>query len=139
MKSMPISHLPWELQLIFWVVLTLSGLGMGLATWFLIRYVKGQDDINTSNSDRFKKISQKVDELRSSYQTQADRMVNELHEVKKAALNIRQDTLEDIAQIKDDVRATKELTKIVETHQTVLKTVVVKLNNMMIIKSKKED
>lgn len=138
MKSMPLSQLPWEAQLIFWILLTLVSVGFGIGTWFLIRYVNNQDDLNKRNRERFESISRKIEDLRANYQSGTDRMVRELHEVQRAALGVRQDTLEDIASIKDDVREIKTLSKAVETHQTVLKTIIIKLNNLMIIKDKKD-
>lgn len=146
MNKIPLPELPWQLQLLFWVLMLLVGVGFGLSIWFLVRYVHGQDNINKENNEKFTKISSKIEDLKTTVSHNANNTIKEMQEIQKSAFSVRQETLDTITTIKDDVREAKNIVKEVENHNRILKTqhmilktIIVKLNKIMILKSKKED
>lgn len=139
MKSMPLSQLPWEAQLLFWVLMLLVSVGFGVATWFLIRHVNGQDKINQDVQAKFDALSKKMEDQKTAFSDSKFSVFRELEEIRKNTLGVRQSTLEDVVGMKSDIAEIKQIGKAVETHQTVLKSIIVKLQNITIIKSQQDD
>lgn len=147
MNKIPLPNdLPLEVHLLFWIMMLLVGAGLTISVWFLIRYILGQDKMNDDVKLKFESLSRKFEDLKQSFQQHSETIVKEIGEVQKTTFSMRKDNLSELSQIKDvmgemkeGINETKVLTKTVETHQTVLKTIIVKLNDLIIIKSRKTD
>lgn len=140
MNKIPLPNdLPLEVHLLFWIMMLLVGAGITISVWFLIRYILGQDKMNDDVKLKFESIGRKFEDLKQTFYQHSEKVVKEIGEVQKTTLSLRHDTLKEMSEIKEAINETKVLAKTVETHQTVLKTIVVKLNDLIIIKSRKID
>lgn len=142
MKTMPMSELPWEAQLVFWVLMVLVSVGFGVALWFLIRHVNGQDKVNQTLADDYRKVGQRIEDIKQVVSDTRMGLYKEITEVNKAVLESRRAMIDELAVAKksilSDVAEIKQITKTVEGHHSILKAIVVKLQNITIIKGKSE-
>lgn len=135
MKNPPLGEMPWEAQLFFWILMLLVTIGFGVAIWFLHRYIKNQDDINESNKRALRNLSDEFEDTKKAVSSANLVLLKELQETKSAAIETRSKTIEDIHQLRQDFTEVKNLSKAVEAHHTILKSIVVKLQNLQILKT----
>ena len=111
MKSVPLPELPWEAQLMFWILMLIVGVGIGVSIWFLIRYISGQDEINKTVNTKLDNVGRKFDDLKTTVAMNTNTLLKEVQDVQKSAFGVRQDTLNDITQIKSDLNYIKQQVK----------------------------
>lgn len=104
MKGIPLpANLPWELQLVFWVLILLVGTLLGLAVWFLLRHVNQQDT-------QFKEVKDGMSKQKGELETIKNQVVEsttklQLHstDIQKTALSFQGTVNQEILNIKKEV------------------------------------
>ena len=84
MSDLPLpTNLPWELQLVFWVLILLVGSLLGISLWFLVRFINRHDQFKDS-------VNGKLDEHSVDVKNSAEKMESTASEIKRDSLEIKQ-------------------------------------------------
>lgn len=104
MNKIPLpTDLPWEVQLLFWVLMLLLGIVFALCVWFLIRHIKQQDDQFGKVETTINGLKTEMTAVKTKVSEGNERVVTEANELRKATLTYQQQMAGEVLEIKKDV------------------------------------
>lgn len=104
MNKLPLpTNLPWELQLVFWVLMLLVGTFLGLAVWFLLRHINQQDTQFKDVKDGMGKQKGELESIKNEVLSATKMIVAESQAIKKSSLEFQGKISEEILTIKKDM------------------------------------
>lgn len=100
MKELPLpTNLPWELQLVFWVLMFLVGTLMGLSIWFLARFINRHDRFKDSVNQKLDYHSREVRDSTEKLEATAGEIRTDSLEIKRAMVNFEGTINHELLQI----------------------------------------
>ena len=104
MKGIPLpANLPWEIQLLFWILLLLIGVFLGIATWFLLRHITQQDNQFKEVRDGLSKQKGEFEGIKNQVVEATSRIMLESQAIRKSALDFQTQVGNEIITIKKEM------------------------------------
>lgn len=104
MNKIPLPiDLPWELQLVFWVLMLLLGTLLGLCVWFLLRHVNQQDNQFKEVKDGMSKQKGELETIKNQVVDSTTKLQQHSTEIQKTALSFQGTVNQEILNIKKEV------------------------------------
>lgn len=119
MKNLPLpTNLPWELQLVFWVLIVLVVALIGLAIWFLKRHITQQDTQFKKVEDKLSGQTKELEQIKTDILGASKKIVEESEAIKKSSLEFQGKVAEEVMTIRKEmvhIEKTVERTKLKAT------------------------
>lgn len=104
LKSLPLpTSLPWELQLVFWVLIVLITALLGLSAWFLLRHITQQDNQFKEVRDALGKQKTDFEGIKGHVVEATGRLALESQAIRKSALDFQTQVGNEIINLKKEM------------------------------------